>query len=854
MSVGGVVVAGPNRSTAAGSLHNGFWIRENIDGTPDTTVFRLKDAAVQQWDEVKIGLDGLADNDLIFAGVVTKPAVSHPTDENDFSLTEVSAVGFEFLLNQVFVNRRYVGQSATDIVEDLMDDFAPDFTYTGLEASLPTIDEISFTNEKLTNCLDRIVKRIGGNWVLAGYKDLQLGLDILTGGVGDIGLTGSQASQIVRAPDISQVRTRVLMEGGGSNVGAEIAAGSSVLPVRDAMWYSLLGGQVACGPQRITYATKVDGLGGALVGTNVTPASAVLVALAGGSGVTTGAHKYKQTYVTGAGETLPGPESAEITTGGTITAPTAPSATKVLGGNLSAGVYSWKVTYYDAAGGETTPSSASSNVTMDDVSAPTGTPSVSIASGDADMSNGPFKYKYTFRTSDGNFETLPSPESASQGINNDPTNFRVRCLRSSVSTPPAGAGEPQFYRAEWNGSGYDAFKRMAGGSDGFGADDASYYYETSSSGPPGTLGPNAPSSNTMIYRRATVAIPTSSNPATVGRKLYRTVAGGSTWKLVDTIANNTATSYPDNIADGSLGADAPSSNTTALSRVNVTGVSAGPTGTTGRKLYRTEAGGSTYKLVNTFNDNTTTTFLDTVADGSLGATAPVTDTSGLVQESGNVNAGSTSLLVTNPGAFESAGGWAYVGALPIKYTGKSASALTGVPASGDGSISTTLRYGAVIVAAPMLIGIATSGEGSIQYALAQGEPVNLVVTANDAAAQAALAARIGGDGVLEEYLQDNRLSETEALDRATARLTEVKDPLVSLRYRSFDTDTRAGKTVTDTRSGSTTFRIQHVTARFPVAGDGTVIPTYDVEASSRLFTFEQLLRIGSGPQRSGGQW
>jgi len=47
------------------------------------------------------------------------------------------------------------------------------------------------------------------------------------------------------------------------------------------------------------------------------------------------------------------------------------------------------------------------------------------------------------------------------------------------------------------------------------------------------------------------------------RKLYRTAAGGSTYLLLTTLANNTATTYADNIADASLGAGAPSVNTTS---------------------------------------------------------------------------------------------------------------------------------------------------------------------------------------------------------------------------------------------------------------------------------------------------
>lgn len=63
---------------------------------------------------------------------------------------------------------------------------------------------------------------------------------------------------------------------------------------------------------------------------------------------------------------------------------------------------------------------------------------------------------------------------------------------------------------------------------------------------------------------ALTSIPTG--PAGVtSRKIYRTVAGDAgNHKLVDTIADNTTTAYTDNTADGSLGADVPTSNTAAL--------------------------------------------------------------------------------------------------------------------------------------------------------------------------------------------------------------------------------------------------------------------------------------------------
>jgi hypothetical protein len=58
-------------------------------------------------------------------------------------------------------------------------------------------------------------------------------------------------------------------------------------------------------------------------------------------------------------------------------------------------------------------------------------------------------------------------------------------------------------------------------------------------------------------------------------------------------------------------------------QILVSGIAIGEEGTTARKLYRTEAAGSTYKLLTTIANNTATTFVDNVADASLGATAPV---------------------------------------------------------------------------------------------------------------------------------------------------------------------------------------------------------------------------------------
>lgn len=77
------------------------------------------------------------------------------------------------------------------------------------------------------------------------------------------------------------------------------------------------------------------------------------------------------------------------------------------------------------------------------------------------------------------------------------------------------------------------------------------------------------------------------------------------------------------------------SNTTTVTdfsvngKINLTAIPVSTvSGVTSRKLYRTVAGGSQHKLLATLSDNTTTTYQDNIADASLGANVPTTDTSG----------------------------------------------------------------------------------------------------------------------------------------------------------------------------------------------------------------------------------
>lgn len=64
--------------------------------------------------------------------------------------------------------------------------------------------------------------------------------------------------------------------------------------------------------------------------------------------------------------------------------------------------------------------------------------------------------------------------------------------------------------------------------------------------------------------------------------------------------------------------------TAASATIRLTGIPTAPQshGVSARRIYRTDAGGLSYKRVTTINDNTTTTYDDNLADSALGVVAP----------------------------------------------------------------------------------------------------------------------------------------------------------------------------------------------------------------------------------------
>jgi hypothetical protein len=479
--------------------------------------------------------------------------------------------------------------------------------------------------------------------------------------------------------------------------------------------------------------------------------------------------------------------------------------------------------------------------------APTTAPSATTGMGASALVNGWHNYAYTWVTANG--ETLPSPLlGVLTGVANLTPPPTVPWASNQVNWVGSGLviGTSYSYALAWNFS-TDSKNTAALSPLGTRASQVCQSYWTGTLNPPNT------------YQPCGFSIGWNGNPTPpTGAQLlqvYRLVNGS--WYLVAawTVSGGNVvyqTAYDANsdaqlIGQGGVHPD-PTNGTQVSAQVTLAGIATGPSGVTARRVYRAPVNvTSPLKLLATIADNTTTAMAsyDNTPDASLGANAPSADTAGLIQQSKQILAGATAILVTSAAPFAAGGGYAQVGNQVIRYGGiTGGNTLTGIPTQGDGAITQSIAWGTAITTAAALLGVT-----GILYPILRGDAVNLVVLVDDLVAQQALAALVGGSGVREALLQDGRISADEAAARASAELAAYKNPIQTFSHRSRDPATRSGNLLTVNLPAPTNvagqWRIQDVTITV-FNPRGLVQPTYDARSSSQLFTFDDLLRMVHG--------
>jgi len=134
-------------------------------------------------------------------------------------------------------------------------------------------------------------------------------------------------------------------------------------------------------------------------------------------------------------------------------------------------------------------------------------------------------------------------------------------------------------------------------------------------------------------------------------------------------------------------------------------------------------------------------------------------------------------------------GWVQVTTQLIRYTGVAGNQLTGIPASGNGSVQASIPTATIVNSVPILLGIPASGTGSFASSVPSGSDINLIAQADDTTSQATYGVRIG-------YVVDRRLSQDGADDRAAAELVLRASVREQGSYVTNDFLVRSGREIT----------------------------------------------------------
>jgi hypothetical protein len=682
---------------------SGLTIRDVANDNPNTCSLTIDGSAspvVSQTLRVSLGLDAPR---LLFNGSLQEVGLSYEGKPNQLDWP-ASALDDTPRANRRRPFGTWTTVSATTVAQYLVAVFAPGFTSTHVQAGLPNVSIILDGSEGMNGALKQITDLLGG-WFFWEDGDLWLFNDpaFLTDLPDTIDATPGRFLDdppIKTVIDNSQLRTRIFGKGHGEALLADVLAGDTILPVANAAaWFGTVGagGHAIAIAQILAYTGVQAGGGGSLVGPGAAPSTAPALALVAGAGLGTGVYQYGYLDGTAVGKSLVSPLGT-ITTG-VVAAPTTngPTPTVSVGAGIDAGAQDYEYTFVNPSG-ETTPSPITTPVTTYDVSPPASggsaanyTPGFILANwhtGDAVYFVVTFinaagetpgaatntvtaSYYGTGIASSANAITITGlPISADptvtsrriyQNVNgawfggglfgNNSTTTGTFVGGGGSSPAPPGAntaavrqvalstipiGGPtttarKIYR-RFNGTG--TFKLVTTIAD----NTTTSYVDTTANA---SLGAAAPSSNTATLNQVALTGVAIGATGTTSREIYRTAVNGSQLKLLTTLANNTATTFADSTADASLGANAPTADTSGLTQ---------PAG-------QVNAGSATL----------------------------------LTASAGPFAAGGGWATLSSGQA--------------IRYTGITGNTLTGIPPAGVGAILTTVLYGSQVLPAPALTGV-----------------------------------------------------------------------------------------------------------------------------------------------------
>lgn len=232
---------------------------------PATFAFTVKNITPNFGNDVKVAF--AAPNDYWFAGTLLQMQIQYLDATN--VLYNCLATGYEWLLDRYDrVMAQYTNRAVNHIVADILARFtdggAQDFRVGYCPSSLGNLT-MNFTYETVLGALKRIAKATGAQLDIAFDRAVNVYLTYPDAAYAT--LTNSLILlETVRVDyDLSQVRTRVLMQGRGSTATEAREVGATTLAVADTQPFSASGGSAVIGRNQITYTGLTTNSGAGLL-------------------------------------------------------------------------------------------------------------------------------------------------------------------------------------------------------------------------------------------------------------------------------------------------------------------------------------------------------------------------------------------------------------------------------------------------------------------------------------------------------------------------------------------------------------------------------------------------------------
>ena len=237
-----MTVGGTDRSTLVDKYSIRVTYRLNQPSVASMTVFGFTPTEGQ---EIKIAIGAITN--LLFAGHITQ--VKQIADGLRTNVKySISCQDYSWLLDRRRVFRSYLtSDSCESVINDLMASFSSGFTTTHVQQGLGQITGMPFTMETLSGCLNRLAEKFSANWHIDPVKDLHFYSTDRVPTPHDLTTAYTDFENVALSVDLSQVRTRIYVEGAGSVVSSNFTYGDAVLNLDTAVDFSTSGGDVRVG-------------------------------------------------------------------------------------------------------------------------------------------------------------------------------------------------------------------------------------------------------------------------------------------------------------------------------------------------------------------------------------------------------------------------------------------------------------------------------------------------------------------------------------------------------------------------------------------------------------------------------